>query len=276
MTAVSEMIHEETSEACARRALGRFLRAMRDRTAPPDGGSPRALRRTPGMRREEVALAAGISLTWYTWLEQGRPVGVSTQTLTAITEALRLDAAETDYARALAANAAGAVRAPWERTRVISDDVRGLVDALEPKGAYVVNAWTDIVYSNATARAVLGDLDAYPGVSDNVLRRLFLDASWRTRIRNWESVAASSVARYRRATALMVGHPGWEAFINTLVDESPDFAALWRQQRVAHEEAERQEIVGPDGIARAVTRVVLFPSGDHGELRVVLYVPQSS
>lgn len=261
-------------QSIAQRTLGRFLRAMRDRSAPPvHGVSPRSVRRTPGLRREEVALAAGISLTWYTWLEQGRPVGVSPQTLTAITRALGLSEVETEYARSLAATAAGTGREPWPRARTVSDEVRLLVDALEPKGAYVVNAWTDIVYANATAQTVLAPLDAQPGTSDNLLRRLFLDPEWRTRIVEWPRVAAGTVARYRRASAALTGVPEWEQFIDTLCAESDAFGTLWYRQRVAAEEAERQEIVGPDGALRTLTRVVLFPTGDHGELRVVMYVP---
>ena len=261
-------------QSVAQRTLGRFLRAMRDRSEPPaHGASPRSVRRTPGLRREEVALAAGISLTWYTWLEQGRPVGVSPQTLTAITRALGLTEVETEYARTLAATAAGTGREAWPRGRQVPEEVRALVDALEPKGAYVVNAWTDIVYANATAQTVLAPLNAAPGTSDNLLRRLFLDPSWRTRIVEWPRVAAATVARYRRASAVLTGVAEWEQFIDTLCAESDAFATLWFRYDVAAEEAERQELVAADGTLRTLTRVVLFPTGDHGEFRVVMYVP---
>lgn len=261
-------------QSVAQRTLGRFLRAMRDRSAPPvHGVSPRSTRRTPGLRREEVALAAGISLTWYTWLEQGRPVGVSPQTLTAITRALGLSPVETAYARSLAATASGTGREPWPRAREASDELRLLVDALQPSGAYVVNAWTDIVYANETAQQVLSRLDADPGTSDNLLRRLFLDPAWRTQIVEWPRVAAATVARYRLASAVLTGVPEWEQFIDALCTESDAFATLWHRQRVAAEKAERQELVAPDGSLRSLTRVSLFPTGDHGELRVVMYVP---
>ena len=251
------------------KALAAFLRRMRDR-AEPAPGRRMARRRARGMRREEVAIDAGISVTWYTWLEQGRPVRVSRRTLLAIARALRLDATE----RAHLLRLADAATATSPRlTRTISAEVRQFADGLLPHAAYVVNGLWDVLYANQSARMLFGEFDARPGVTDNILRRLYLDPDWRSRFADWPSVSGSAVAQFRAATAGMVGSPAWLAFIDRLSRDSADFADRWARHELAAA-FPREKIVkhASAGDLRFLYASVA-PDGAQGDVRVIVYTP---
>ena len=144
-------------------------------------------------------MAAGISVTWYTWLEQGRSVRVSSQTLNGIARALRLTPTERAHLRTLAEAAASPGHAA-RITSAASPTLRAVVDALAPHGAYAINGRWDVLHANGAAHALLGNFGTAPGVTDNILRRLFLDGDWRRRFTQWESVTASAVAQFRAST----------------------------------------------------------------------------
>ena len=251
------------------RALAAFLRRMRDR-AEPRAGRRTPRRRAAGMRREEVAIDAGISVTWYTWLEQGRPVRVSRRTLLSIARALRLDATERAHLLRLA-DAATAVRP--RLTSAASASVRALADGLLPHPAYVVNGLWDVLYANRSARIVFGDFDARPGVTDNILRRLHLDADWRTRFVDWPSVCGSAVAQFRLATAAMVGSPSWTAFVDQLSHDSEDFAGRWARHELATS-FPREKVVrhAAAGDLRFLYASVA-PDAEPTDVRLIVYTP---
>jgi transcriptional regulator with XRE-family HTH domain len=148
--------------ASARAELGSFLARCRKALPQPAGGR----RRTPGWRREEIAAAAGISVTWYSWAEQGRDVNLSAAALARLARALRLDAAQTAYVFRLARPASGAAES------VAVDPALGrFVDGLEPHPAYLLDRGWSIVAANEAARRVFG----FAGKGEHLIERLFID-----------------------------------------------------------------------------------------------------
>lgn len=252
------------------RALGAFLRRMRDRARVEGVAGRRTLRRRAvGLRREEVAESAGISVTWYTWLEQGRPVRVSTATLRAIARALRLSAVE----RAHLVRLASAVAAPTRSarlTRRANDSVVAFVDALAPSPAYAVNGLWNVLHANRAASLVLGAF-ASTAETNNVLARLFLDPSWRGFFANEDAVREAAVAQFRAATGHMINDARWRSFIDKLSSASVDFDALWRRQDLASS-ASREKINEHRALGRLRFRYTsVSMDGEASDVRVIVY-----
>lgn len=260
-----------TTLAAARRALGGFLRERRE------AGVPSAAQRVPrrrarGLRREEVAAAAGISTTWYTWLEQGRAVRVSEATVRAIARALGLSGTAREHLLRLA-KAAAPLEPPPPLTRQASATLRAVVDAFSPHPAYAVNGWWDVLHQNAAAARLLGDFASHPGRTDNVLRRMFLDPAWRTRFEGWDALAADVVAQFRAATAGSVADPAFSAFVEGLMAESPEFAGLWAARRLAPSPSREKLVRPPRGRPRRMRYVSLEPDSEGADVRVIVYLP---
>ncbi|GGJ13699.1 hypothetical protein GCM10010121_025250 [Streptomyces brasiliensis] len=128
--------------------LAAFLRSRRARVTPGDVGMPPGLRRrTPGLRREEVAQLSGVGVTWYTWLEQGRPINASPQVLDAVARTLRLDPPEREHLYHLAEVPYTA--APGAPVQTVGPEIQGIIDALAPRPAVVYNARYDVLAANA-------------------------------------------------------------------------------------------------------------------------------
>lgn len=212
------------------RSLAEFLRACRARLRPADLGLPAGLRRrTPGLRREEVASLCGISPTWYTWLEQGRTTGVSVETLAAIARGLRLSQAERDYLFALAGRADPVV--PKRHGAPRQGDWQPLVDTLRTP-AYLLDRHWDAVAWNRPAAALF---EAWLGPRQrerNLLRYVFLAPAAQGFIVDWPERAQRLAAEYRADTAAWQDDPVRQALVTALCDGSAAFAAAWRSQRV--------------------------------------------
>lgn len=205
--------------------LGAYLRDRRGRLDPAVLGFASARRRTPGLRREEVAQRAHISPTWYTWLEQGRGGAPSAAVLDRIAGALMLTEAEREQLFLL-----GLGRPPEGRYAPepgVTPRLQRVLDALEPTPALIRTATWDVVAWNRGVAVLLTDYGALPPGQRNILRALFLDPRAREAQYDWESVARHVVAAVR----IDVARAGASAEIAVLVEElsrgSPDFAALW-------------------------------------------------
>jgi transcriptional regulator with XRE-family HTH domain len=261
-----------THDDSARKALGSFLKTMRGRAEPSNGARTKR-RRVRGLRREEVALAAGISLTWYTWLEQGRQVRVSTKTLRAVGRALRLGPTERAHLARLGTAALGNGRR-LTFTREASGGLKAFVDSLSPNPVYVVNGVWDVIYRNRAADLVFGDFGREPGLTDNVLRRLLLDPAWRERFEDWESVAESAIAQFRAATGHLVGQPAWQRFVARLSKESAWFEERWSahlvQPSVSYTKVVRHQTAG----MLTMLYASLAPAGEPTDVRMVMYTPK--
>ena len=215
-------VRSREQERERRRELAAFLRTRRERLAPEDVGLPPGYRRrTPGLRREEVAQLSGVGVTWYTWLEQGRPINASAQVLEAVTRTLRLDDSERSHLFTLAG-------VPDTTSRVVEicePAVRELVDALDPYPAFVVSPRYDILAWNRAEAALKGDYSSLPARYRNVLWLLFTQPAWRELLVDQQDVAYV-VARFRAAMAEHMGEPAWVDLVQELCSASPAFAEL--------------------------------------------------
>lgn len=226
-----------------RAELAEFLRARRDAVTPEQVGLPRGAghRRAPGLRREEVALLAGVSLTWYTWLEQGRRINASPDVIAAIGRALRLDDAGMEHLRALAQPTASPIAAPQEAPTAL---VR-LLERLEPAPAYVLGPrWEFLAWNGAQARLYprIGDLQ---GVERNLLWVLFADPYIRELIVDWDIHARQALAEFRAGTTAHRNDPEFTELVGKLHAESTEFAAWWPEHGVSQFETRLRRFQHP-------------------------------
>ena len=213
-----------------RRALAEFVRNRRDRTEPETVGLPRgARRRTPGLRREEVAQIAGVGVTWYTWFEQGRDIQVSADFLERICRAFRLDGAERSHLFALAQHRPPPL-AP-QAIAQLSPEMTATLESL-PNPAYVKTALWDVIAWNKAAAAMFGDFGLLRPERRNMLRLLFTEPSYRQMIVDWERNARRALAKFRLDYGRAGNDPAFEALIAELCGTSPEFNQWWPRQDV--------------------------------------------
>ena len=194
-------------------------------------GGPR--RRTPGLRREELALLAGVGVTWYTWLEQGREINVSTQVLEAVARTLRLDRAERWHMYRLAEAMplrASAARGP------VPTEVSEIVRSLDPLPATLTNDRFDILVSNEAHEHLFWDWHSLPCVHKNTLWCLVTESTARDKLLQYEQEVRYVVARLRATYARHVGDPDWEEDIRRLSALSREFTDLWARHEVTDPE----------------------------------------
>ncbi|MDT3395632.1 helix-turn-helix transcriptional regulator [Streptomyces sp. B1866] len=223
--------HQAAAESDIRRSeLAAFLRSRRERIAPEQVGLPRGRRRrTPGLRREEVAQLAAVGVTWYTWLEQGRDIHVSAQVLDAIARGLQLDRSERTHLFALA----GAVDpSPGSECTGVPDSLRTLLAQLEPIPACVQNSRYDILAYNRTYSRLMCDLDAVPPEDRNCLWLSFTNEQWRATQTDREEAIRTMAAKFRASMAGHLAEPPWKALVKRLHDASPEFREVWARHEV--------------------------------------------
>jgi transcriptional regulator with XRE-family HTH domain len=251
--------------------LAAFLRSRRERITPEDVGLAGGhRRRTAGLRREEVAQLAGVGVTWYTWLEQGRPIRASVQVLDAVARTLRLDPVERQHLFRLAeipdpapAGTAG---------QLLSPEIRAILDQLVPMPANVVTERFDILAWNA-AYAVLFPPPADPARQErNSLLYCFTQPACCTAFENQAEQRAAMVAQLRAAYGRHVGDPAWTGFIRTMEAASPEFAAMWATQDVAQPASHAKVFRHPLYPRLAMTSTSLAVQAAPGT-RIVVYVP---
>jgi transcriptional regulator with XRE-family HTH domain len=217
--------------------FGAYLRDRRTRLDPAALGFPGERRRTPGLRREEVAQRANISPTWYTWLEQGRGGGPSADVLDRIARALMLTDLEREHLFLLGLGHPPEAR--YRKNEGVTPRLQRVLDALDPTPALIRTATWDVVAWNRASSVMLADYGAMPPEHRNMLRHLFLDPAAREAHHHWESVARFIVSAFR----LDAARAGAAADVEPLVEElsrlSPEFRAMWREGDVpvVHREA---------------------------------------
>ncbi|MQS12129.1 helix-turn-helix domain-containing protein [Streptomyces kaniharaensis] len=213
-----------------RRDLAAFLRSRRERISPDQVGlPPTGRRRTPGLRREEVAQLAAVGVTWYTWLEQGRDIQVSAQVLDAVSRALLLDRSE----RAHLFTLAGADDpVPVVECPSVTPSVRLVLDRMAPYPAGVINARYDVLAYNAQYTGIVGDLAALPPEDRNLMWLAFTPSRFREVLVDYEGERDVMVARFRAGMADHSAEPAWKTLLARLRRASPDFEAAWQRHDV--------------------------------------------
>ena len=216
-----------------RAELGEFLRARRAALHPDDVGLPAGFhRRTPGLRREEVALLAGVSVTWYTWLEQARRINASRDVLDALARALRLDPAEHEHLLVLADAAHPGAPVPPGPVDAPDALVR-LIESMSPAPAYVLGPrWEFAAWNGAQAR-LYPTMEQLEGIERNLLWVVFAEPQARRLILEWEAQARRIMAEFRAGIAGFRDDPAVDQIVGSLLERSPEFAAWWPQQDVA-------------------------------------------
>lgn len=209
--------------------LGSFLRDRRARLAPAEFGFPTARRRTPGLRREEVAQLAHVSATWYTWLEQGRGGAPSADVLDRLSRALRLSQDEREHLFMLAQNRPPGILPAGPAA--VTPRLQQVLDAFGGTPAVLKQPDWTVVAWNRAATALFGDFAGRSAAERNVLRRMFLDAS-RQSLPGWDAIARHLVGAVRRDITRL----GLEAEAGPLIDElsreSPAFRRIWAEREV--------------------------------------------
>ncbi|WP_189937750.1 helix-turn-helix transcriptional regulator [Streptomyces aurantiogriseus] len=262
------------TEAAQRRRpeLAAFLRSRRARVTPADVGMPPGLRRrTPGLRREEVAQLSGVGVTWYTWLEQGRPINASAQVLDAVARTLRLDPPEREHLYHLAE--VPYAPEPEALVQSVGPEIQGIIDALVPRPAVVYNSRYDILAANAVYR----DLFMTPSKASfrapaNALWALFTADEEDCPLLFRETELPVMVATLRAAYGLHAGEPVWEDFIRGLSAASEQFARLWETGDVA-EPGRRVKVFRHATVGELRMTSVSLSVNGMPECRIVVYTP---
>jgi transcriptional regulator with XRE-family HTH domain len=258
----------ETRSPVQRRELGDFIRAQRERLDPAAIGlAARSRRRTPGLRREEVAQLCGLSTTWYTWIEQGRDVSVSPLALARMASTLRLGRAERAYLFELAGK-----RDP-DHGGAEADDVPpsvlACVAAIRAPAYILDRFWTARGWNAGAEHLFAGWLDQ-PG-ERNLLRFVFLEPAARCLICDWEARARRVVAEFRASCSAHVTDPALRTLIESLRRQSPEFAKFWNLYGVLEREGGERTFNHPrDGLLRYAQ--VTFDLAGRPDLKLTMLV----
>lgn len=218
--------------AASESELGSYLKDRRTKLDPAAFGYSPTRRRTPGLRREEVAQRADVSATWYTWLEQGRGGAPSAGVLNRIARALMLTEVEREHLFLLGLGRRPEVR--YHGADGVTPRLQRVLDSLELSPALVKTSTWDIVAWNRAAAAVLADYGALPPGQRNVLRLMFCDPRVRALQVDWESVARFVVAAFRADVARAGAVKSAQALVDELRRVSPEFEAMWRDNDVSN------------------------------------------
>jgi len=254
-----------------RAELADFLRKRRAALTPDEVGLPGGgRRRTPGLRREEVAMLAGVGTTWYTWLEQGRDVRASMEVLEAIATALRMTRAERTH---LVLLGRGEEPPPCPAaSEVVSPALRRLIEYLGPNPAFVLGRRYDYLAWNGAACALFGDLGAVPEHIRNHVWLTFMDPARRELFADWQESSRLLVAKFRADSARNLGDPSFEELEQSLRRASPEFCKAWKRHEVAGGGEGRKVIDHPVAGRLVFEHAVLNPQ-QHPEQRLILYSP---
>ncbi|MET8027519.1 helix-turn-helix transcriptional regulator [Streptomyces avermitilis] len=259
---------EDALKAHRLRELREFLMSRRARVTPveaglPDGG---ARRRTPGLRREEVAVLAGVGASWYQWLEQGRDISVSPQVLDAVARVLRLSNAERRHLYVLAGLNPPA---PEPASRDDCEGLRRLIDTWMPYPAHIMDIYYNCVMYNDAAGVVLG---MRPENTQNCLIDFFTDQLYRGRSHSWERNARTVVAQFRAACSVCPDDEGFQQVLAQAKAASEEFAALWDERDIEDAGLIRKELEHPVvGLLCVESTAMKVPA--RPDLTVVLHAP---
>jgi len=269
-------VSTQTAGSARRTELAAFLRSRRERISPQEAGlPPGARRRTAGLRREELAQLAGVGVTWYTWLEQGRPINASVQVLDAIARTLRLDAVERGHLFRLAEVPGAAGMTPAACTECpLPPTVQQILDAM-PYPASVLTERFDLIAWNRIYAAIFPRLVASPPDERNTLLSSLTTPSCCSPLPEQGAYCAALVAQLRVAYGKHVGDPAWTHFIRRLEAASPAFAAAWAEHDVAQPSGYTKRFRHPT-LGMITAQSTSFAVAAVPGTRMVVYTPEDA
>jgi transcriptional regulator with XRE-family HTH domain len=265
--------HRDHGKAGERRRaeLADFLKKRRAAIKPEDVGLPNGgRRRTPGLRREEVAALAGVGATWYTWLEQGRDVRASLEVFEALAGALKLTPAERVHLILLGR---GEEAPPCEQpAEKVSSAVRRLLENLGANPAYLLGRRWDYLAWNRAACAVFEDFGKLPKGARNHLWQTFTNPARRELVTDWDKSTRLLAAKFRADSAHHLGDPSFEQLIEALRNASPEFCKAWKRHEVERS-GEGRKVLNHPVAGRLVFEHAVFHPQEAPEQRLILYSP---
>ena len=251
-----------------RRLLGGFVRSRREALPPASGGR----RRTPGLRREEVALSCGISTAWYSWIEQGRDIALSPHALARLAEALRLSAAERAYLFELALQRDPAAPAGAPDPEAVPAELAAAVRAIAAPAYLLDRLWRARAWNAGAGRLFAPWLD---GPDPCLIAFVFRDPAARAFIVDWEERARRVIAEFRADTARAPEDPALAALVAGLRAGSADFARLWDAHAVALREGGARHFRHPEDGLLAYEQLTLLPTA-HPDHKIVMLLPTTA
>ncbi|ACX62750.1 Helix-turn-helix domain-containing protein [Paenibacillus sp. cl141a] len=216
-------------------ALSAFLKGQRAKISPESVGLPPGTRRrTPGLRREEVAQLAGVSTTWYTWLEQGRDIQVSSSVLDCVASALQLNADERRYLYSLALESGAEPYTVKHEAVQISPSLQKIITELKYCPVMISDRKCNIVGWNRAAAYVFLDFDRIPPEERNMIRLLFTRREFQRLAVNWEQFASGFLSMFRSYYGQYVEDEWYDHFLEEMKNGHPDFNRMWEQSQVSY------------------------------------------
>lgn len=266
------MTDSHTRRSAARNQdIKHFLTNQRARVDPQLYGFSPLNRRVPGLRREEVAQLAAVSVSWYTWLEQGRDISISLAAVQRIGKVLQLSAAAQQYLETLIFGNAH----PQPLHQELPAEVMAMVDALDPHPAFVRRANMDIVYWNRAAQSLIVDWSTLACEDRNTLKLMFLSEAYRTRIHDWEQAARQTLSAFRASYAASNQPQAFETVIADLLARSDAFRTLWNYHDVSKMGSGNKTIIDIAGRPNAFTYTLLQIAQTPG-MHVVFYLARDT
>ncbi|EFL29617.1 DNA-binding protein [Streptomyces viridochromogenes DSM 40736] len=253
--------------------LGRYLKARRAQVRPEDVGLPAGagLRRTPGLRREELAALAGVSVDYYIRLERGRETNPSPAVVDALGRALRLRGDAYERLHELAELASGRFsELPACPQNTVRDSVLRMLESVRPLPAYVVSRYNRVLAANPPGRRLLPGLWGWPEDQRNLTRYVFLHPVGRTLYEPWEDTVALSVAHLRAVAGADTDDPELTALVGELMLKSPQFARLWERYDVCERGGGQKSFRHPKAGPMTLTYEVMRLARTGGQ-RMVVY-----
>jgi transcriptional regulator with XRE-family HTH domain len=253
-----------------RKELGNFLTARRKRISPTQVGLPYGNnRRTSGLKREEVAQLANVSISWYTWLEQGRPIKVSSQVLESIGNALLLNEAEMKYIFILS-QLAMTDNKPRETNTVIKP-LQTILNKLNPFPSFAFDQYWNIIGWNVSAKKVFGDFEKMNDRERNIIWRMFMVPYHKSLFSEWDKVAQWLVANFRLSCGRYTSDKWFVKFIEELMNESEDFKKYWLKCDVFEEDFKK--IIKLDSVGELVFDFMCFEMIGNQQIKIASYTP---
>ncbi|MDN7578465.1 helix-turn-helix transcriptional regulator [Burkholderia orbicola] len=250
--------------------LGAYLRDRREKLEPVALGLPATRRRTPGLRREEVAQRAHVSVAWYTWLEQGRGGAPSADVLDRLARALMLNEAEREHLFLIGVGHPPEVR--YHAPAGVTPRLQHVLDSLDASPAIIRTATWDVAAWNDAAAATLTDYATLPPAARNILRLIFVDADVRHAQPDWERIARFAVGGFRADIARSGATQAVQAFVDEMRATSAEFDAMWRNHDIRTHEETTKEIRHPRAGRIALEHSTFSVTG-RPDLSLVIFTP---
>lgn len=259
------------SDPGRRKELGLFLRARRDQALRADYGLPPIGRsRERGLRREEVAFLSGVSVTWYTWLEQGRDISPSRQVLEAISRALHLSTTGLGYVLSLGGYASAAPAGPAADTA--PPHIQRLMDALDPNPSFALFPDWGVAGWNKAYAALYPNIATVPPADRNLLWLVFTDPYVRDLLPDWDTTSKRFLAEFRAETGQRLGDPDIQYQVERLKEASPEFRQGWDLYDILGFESRERLFHHPAVGVLQLEHHQVSPS-DRPDLHIVVYTP---